>query len=925
MSKQLKNQTYIYKIQAKWIIKSKFNYKLSIKQAKANKQLTPLADSQTLRFINDILELENNDDKINEIKECIDGLKRLEATKEIKKEIKRLYEEKDKLHFLPDYVNIEFATKKEFDECIKNGVKINGVKFYRLLGTTSGIKHQTIIFVSERVYDELNRRIENGRNVDKPLIPAKLEAYKALTCSASIPVTMPKGILVVDDCITNFKEDVIKIEEVEGEKEPSLQIEKDFDVELIDSDGYGLIRPTLARQWGIDIHEVAPHESYIPTGFCIRNAFTKGMVFSFDFEEFAKSIANENYIVKDVWGQDRDVREVELILTTSMLKLWDSYSSLEDYLENCNKNRWTFSVTKMCPRELEHERTFNYQFLQSFELSDEDIQELIKPTVDSIKDALGEDYVKTMLFLRGTNVTSKSAFHGQYDYVKALMVEEKLLKDPYVIDRVHSMINKRIQSAKIGVLDMSGNYAIISGDPYALCQSIFGLEVTGLLKANQCYSKYWLDKGSKEILGFRAPMTCHNNIRKMEVSHDEECQHWYKYMTTCLILNCQDTITHAENGADKDSDAFITTDNQVLLRNFRVTPAIFCMQKSVPKVKVTERLLLKSNKDGFGDKIGSITNKITAMFDVQAKFPKDSAEYKELEYRIMCGQHYQQCAIDRIKGIDFHDMPKEWFDFKACKPEVDEDGVIIDDEETLARKEFNMRIVANKKPYFFIYIYPELKREYVKTLNELDKKSYFNFGMKFKELYIKEEKTEEEQSFINYGLNVLPVTDNECTMNKICHAVENEFNGFKKVLKSDGFDYTILKTQKQYEASDYKAIDKLYKEYTKQVALFKEQAVKERMEKDDIKANLKVVLEDFRKQCDIKCPNKEDLCNILIDLTYTKEKTKQFAWDMCGRQIIENLLSNHDNTFNYVEMSEQGEHIYKGYKFELKQMKVMEE
>ena len=97
------------------------------------------------------------------------------------------------------------------------------------------------------------------------------------------------------------------------------------------------------------------------------------MVFSFDFEEFAKSIANENYIVKDVWGQDRDVREVELILTTSMLKLWDSYSSLEDYLENCNKNRWTFSVTKMCPRELEHERTFNYQFLQSFELSDEDI------------------------------------------------------------------------------------------------------------------------------------------------------------------------------------------------------------------------------------------------------------------------------------------------------------------------------------------------------------------------------------------------------------------------------------------------------------------------------------------------------------------------------------------------------------------------
>ena len=197
--------------------------------------------------------------------------------------------------------------------------------------------------------------------------------------------------------------------------------------------------------------------------------------------------------------------------------------------------------------------------------------------------------------------------------------------------------------------------------------------------------------------------------------------------------------------------------------------------------------------------------------------------------------------------------------------------------------------------------------------------------MKFKELYIKEEKTEEEQSFVNYGLNVLPVTDNECTMNKICHAVENEFNGFKKILKSDGFDYTILKTQKEYENSDYKAIDKLYKEYTKQVAEFKKESKSIRLEKDDIKSSLKVIQDEFRKQCDVKCPNKEDLCNILIDLTYTKEKTKQFAWDMCGRQIIDNLLSKHDNTFNYVEMSEQGEHIYKGYKFELKQMKVMEE
>ena len=116
-------------------------------------------------------------------------------------------------------------------------------------------------------------------------------------------------------------------------------------------------------------------------------------------------------------------------------------------------------------------------------------------------------------------------------------------------DRVYNMRKKRIQDAKVGVLNMQGCYAIISGDPYSLCQSIFGLEITVLLKADELYSKYWADKNSKEIIAFRAPMTCHNNIRKLQIASTEAMQQWYKYMKTCLILNSWDTTTHAENGA----------------------------------------------------------------------------------------------------------------------------------------------------------------------------------------------------------------------------------------------------------------------------------------------------------------------------------------------------------------------------------------
>ena len=78
--------------------------------------------------------------------------------------------------------------------------------------------------------------------------------------------------------------------------------------------------------------------------------------------------------------------------------------------------------------------------------------------------------------------------------------------------------------------------------------------------------------------------------------------------------------------------------------------SIICEQRSIPKSKVTETLLRKSNKNGFGDAIGTYTNRITAMFDVLASLKKGSVEYNELMDRIIQGQAYQQEMIDKIKA-----------------------------------------------------------------------------------------------------------------------------------------------------------------------------------------------------------------------------------------------------------------------------------
>ena len=133
-----------------------------------------------------------------------------------------------------------------------------------------------------------------------------------------------------------------------------------------------------------------------------------------------------------------------------------------------------------------------------------------------------------------------------------------------------------------------------------------------------------------------------NNIKKMKVCMSEEAAYWYRYITTCTLLNCWDGTCAALNGCDKDGDLIFLTDNRILVENIRPTRTIFCIQRNAEKVEPTEDTQIRSNLASFGDDIGKTTNKVTAMYDVQSYYPKDSAEYETLEYRIQSGQLYQQ-------------------------------------------------------------------------------------------------------------------------------------------------------------------------------------------------------------------------------------------------------------------------------------------
>ena len=440
-----------------------------------------------------------------------------------------------------DYIaSIVISNKKHFERATSHdGIEINGHTFRRFVGTSGGLKKNSIIFVNIDVLDELNRRCECNRKTDVPMVPAKYETYKALTCSASQPICEPCGVLVVSDCLVKIK-DVVKIIDGGGDDaEPTVSEPIETELENNVCDGFNLCTPDYMAR----IAEFLELD-YMPSGVCLRNAWLKGMLYPFPIMDFADHIAGGDYMVQDIWGEWHDIRDIELILNESSLKLWKCYDSIDDYLNACRENGYGFAITKMTPEKLEDQRMTNYQYLQSYELTGEDISVLCEPTVQWLKDSMGGDYQSALKFLGINEQVEKNSWQ------EALFLDERILDNPFVIKSIFQMIRLKIDEAKIGKLIVNGNYQLASGDPYIFMQHVFGLKPTGLLGPEECYSQYWADKGIKEIVAFRSPMTVHNNIRKCRVVDDESVRKWYRYMDTVFVVNGFDTFCQAENGCD---------------------------------------------------------------------------------------------------------------------------------------------------------------------------------------------------------------------------------------------------------------------------------------------------------------------------------------------------------------------------------------
>ncbi len=927
MSKQQKLQQYIYKLDSSLLELKHWDLKLPLEQArKMDGVVVALADSQILSWINEINGTQDYDVKARDVKRQIKFLKKQELNAENRTKIAQLYKELYKLQFREDYVSVVMKNNTHYARANK-GFSINGIKYKRLLCTVGGVKMSTVVYVSERIHSELKKRLFNNHNPDVPLVPAKYSAYEALAASGSNVVSWPSdenakipgGTIVVRDVITKFTADFIDVDDSNYPCEPIVELKKDQEFENNANDGCGIMTVELAKRWS---GELTGNYDRPLCGCNLRNAFTKGMVFPFDIVKFAEVVNGasaenpDRYFIEDVWGTKRDIRDAQLIITESQLKLWKSYDSWEHYYTSCLENKYTFRVAKTAANyeEMDEVRQLNYQFIAPLKLTHEDVKDLVKPTVDEISSILGGDYRKTLVYLCGSKLNDDNVMYTDV-VARAIMLRPDLIGDDYIVNRVHRMIKRRITDAKIGVLDVRGNFQILSGDLYALAQSMFGLPVTGLLKSGEIYSKFWLERNVSEVLCYRAPMSNEHSIVRQKICYDDRAQEWFQYMESIAIVNAWDTMPAALNGFDYDGDLLFTTDNEVLMRRQTNLPALRCIQHNAKKEIITEENLIQSNLNGFGSKIGQITNRCTSMTSLMANYSEDDEEYKVLKYRTQCMQAVQQAEIDKAKGIKTYPMQKSWYILSECR-QNDEYT-----DEYNEKMRFYEKICAHKKPYFFGYNYSSLMKEYRETTNRAVTNARQKFRMELDDMLKayenKEVLPDEQRIFVERFLHSLQLDSSKSTCNMICWEIESVFDGQFNFAPQKVDLYEMLRRDEECSPALLDRVVKLCKRSEQKRAikcalgfLLNQQDAEYDEDYSNVDYNISDILSEV-------CNNEEQLCDLLLDYCYKYNGNKEILWNVCGETLVSRLAQ--ERVFYYPTVDENGDFEVQGKRYSMRE------
>lgn len=235
-------------------------------------------------------------------------------------------------------------------------------------------------------------------------------------------------------------------------------------------------------------------------------------------------------------------------------------------------------------------------------------------------------------------------------------------------------------------------------------------------------------------------------------------------------------------------------------------------------------------------------------------------------------------------------------------------------------------ILLNKHPYFFRYLYKETNNKIRQYITMQDNLCLHTYGISLKELMDSEEKTEQQQKFMDNYYLYMPVIYSNSTMNILCRYLEKfkrEISQQVSIVDQTDFYKIYQNPNITYSNVTYKKIKNTVLEQLKEkqngrsVGMYTFEL--NNKEADNMYFDEREILKaKFLAVSD----NIDVIVNCLVDFFYKEriKSKKDFLWFVFGDVMFENVQKNTQEKLYFPFENKNGDISYLGKRFSWKEV-----
>lgn len=671
--------------------------------------------------------------------------------------------------FYNNGVNVEYITRKRNGDIIKTEI----IHYKMLYRSTGKAKKGTCMFIRDKLYNKAINYLRMGIKLPKHNADiVGISAYSSLVCSGIVGKVKinPKNILVLKDVDRYFNTNVISVE-IDENKHCIAKAIKDYKLKNTLFDGQALIDSSIFPNWG---------NGYI----LLRHHFCKMAAFCSNIQLFFRDYFGDDYYsatVKDMWGNEHYVKDIELITTDNAMK-WIKYDVSYDYW--CNKvyeNDCMFGIVKTAhPSKLGDVQRMSYQMVNSLDV--EIMENVCKESIEYINRLKTDDDFFLDYLRKNIN------FSNDYEALIALCEQNRdFLRSSYFRDRKKAIIMTYVLNFKSGKVIQNADNLVIVGSPYAMLlygatgnpcdvdkDDTFSVEDL----ATQCYTTRFND--NEYLAEFRSPFNGKYNLGYLHNVYNDRFKKYFKFCDQIIAVNMNGTdFQDRNNGSDMDSDSIYTTNQaDIVLHAKDCKEKYLTIVNNIPK---DSNVYDSTMKD-----FARLDNKLAAsQLDIG-----ESSNLAQLAQTYDCTfdeQKYKDyvCILSVLAQIAI-DSAKRLFD--------------VDVGSEIKRIKKDMDVENNKYPAFWKVIRRDFKEKNI-NYNLVCPMNYL-YNLKLDQF-----RSNESTIPIQYFFKKFEIEKNRKTCKKVEEIIEMYMNKYYSTISSENEDsYFLLKMDFDNMIQDIKKV-----------------------------------------------------------------------------------------------------------------------